>query len=86
MELGKTPSVTYGDSSLGEGALVVEFGNYTSSVNEVDTFSFSGGANPFVLRTFPLAGESPQGEGREEQAPPLRGDGGTWENSLSHLW
>ena len=37
----------------------------TSSVNFVDTFSFSGDANPFVLRTFPLAGESPQGEGED---------------------
>ena len=37
----------------------------TSSVNCVDTFSFSGDANPFVLRTFPLAGESPQGEGKK---------------------
>ena len=27
------------------------------------SLSFSGDANPFVLRTFPLAGESPRGEG-----------------------
>jgi hypothetical protein len=28
--------------------------------------SFSGDANPFVLRTFPLAGEFPQGEIKEK--------------------
>ena len=39
----------------------------------------------FVLRTFPLTGESPRGEGRESDSNVRRGKRKNWEKSLSQL-